>query len=172
MGRLSREPSLSPAAGRGGRTGRRAEPGADPARAGGTALRPAVGCPRGPPHRPAVRPPLCPPAPAAEPASPVRRRPSRHGCAPAPPLPARPESPLGATPAALRPVSAGTAWGTGSRGGGALGMGCDALRSSRGDAAGGRDRAFSPEPGAARCGVENSGCPHHGPPRPKRQGNP
>lgn len=120
----------------------------------------------------ARRPPLGhPPARTREPASPVRRRPSRHGCAPAPPLPSCPERPLGDTPAALRPVSGGPAWGTGSRSGRALGMGRDALRPSRSDAAGRRDRALSPEPGASRCGMENSGRPHYSPSRPQRQGS-
>lgn len=148
-----------------------AEPDADLARAGGTALQARSWLsPR--PAPPSRRPPLGhPPARTREPASPVRRRPSRHGCPPAPPLPSCPERPLGDTPAALRPVSAGPAWGTGSRSGRALGMGSDALRPSRSDAAGRRDRALSPEPGASRCGMENSGRPHCSPSRPQRQGS-
>lgn len=106
--------------------------GSDPARAGGPSRRPQLAVPQGPPRRPAV-----PPASAAlQGPSPVLRRLSHHGCALAAPLPARPERPLRASPSALRPVSAGPAWGAGSRGRGVpeMGCGCGELRPSRGRA--------------------------------------
>lgn len=69
------------------------------------------------------RPAVLPASAALQSPTPVLRPVSRHGCALAAPLPARPERPLRASRAALRPVSAGAAWGAGSRGCGVRGMG-------------------------------------------------
>lgn len=96
----------------------------DPARAGGPALRPQLAGPEARPVAPPSRRPAVLPASAAlQSPTPVPRPLSSHGCALAPPLPARPERPLRSSRAALRPVSAGAAWGAGSRGCGVRVMG-------------------------------------------------
>lgn len=71
------------------------------------------------PRRLAVLPAIA----ALQSPTPVLRPVSRHGCALAAPLPARPERPLRSSRDALRPVSAGAAWGADSRGCGVRGMG-------------------------------------------------